>query len=321
MRRRPVLFSGTAWLAGLGGPARAQKPATRIGLLWFVGNRSEDFDAALRELGYAEGRNVVVDLRSAQGRADRLEELARELVGLGAAVIVAGGPAPLAAARRVTQSVPIVAVGGSDPVAEGWARSLAQPGGNVTGLTVTHPELGIKQLELLKETLPPIARVALVFAGAELADRDGLLSAYGRGAQQLGLRLLQLDIRGADDIEPGFERLQRDGAQALAALATNTVVAHRQRLAELATRQRLLSISDFALMARTGFVMTYGANLGDLVRRSAVYVDKILRGARPGDLPIERPARFEFVVNAAAARAIGIAIPRSLLLRADEVIE
>ncbi len=203
---------------------------------------------------------------------------------------------------------------------EGWARSLRSPGGNVTGLTVTYPELGPKRLELLKEVLPALTRVALLLAPSELdaADMVGNMQAP---AQQLGLQLQVIETRGPHDFERGFDAARQGRAQALCALATTLIVAHRARLADLAMQHRLPSISDFSLVADAGLMMAYGADLLDLARRAAQHVDKILKGARPGDLPIERPAKFELTLNMRTARTLGVAVPANVLRRADKVIE
>jgi putative tryptophan/tyrosine transport system substrate-binding protein len=239
---------------------------------------------------------------------------------LDVAVIVAGGPAPLAAARRATATIPIVAVSGADPVAEGWAQSLARPGGNVTGLTVTFPELGGKRLELLREAVPRLARVALLYAPADLPNPQAQLAATDAMARQLGLQLQAVEIGGAGDLEAAFERIRAARSQALLAYATNIVATHRDRLAALAGAARLPSVSDFALLMQAGFLMSYGADLDDLIRRAASYVAKILGGMRPGELAIERPSKFALGINLKTAAAIGLAIPQSLLLRADEVV-
>jgi putative ABC transport system substrate-binding protein len=305
--------------------AGAQTRAPRIGIL-AMGTAPtganpdpiEGFGHALREFGYVEGQNILLERRYAEGRPDRLAALAAELVQLKVDVILAGGPAPLEAARKATATVPIVAVGGSDPIRGGWATSLARPGGNVTGLTVSFPELGPKQLELLKQALPGIVRVAVMSDIQPGADSMVELQA---GARRLGLQLQVLQINGQGDIDAAFLLARQHRAEAIYAIATNVVVSHRERLAKLAMNDRLSSISEFPLMAQAGFLLSYGADLDDLVRRSAVYVDKILKGARPGDLAIERPAKFQLIVNLRTAKALGIKLPQSLLLRADEVIE
>ena len=300
----------------------------RIGLLAFGAPPSSanpdpagGFSQGLRQLGYVEGQNILIERRYANGQPDRLPALAAELVQLKVDVILAAGPGPIDAARKATSAIPIVVVGGSDPVREGWARSLARPGGNVTGLTVTFPELASKYLELLKQMVPGTIRVAVLLAPAELPDAKATEQEMQAGAQRLGLQLDVIEIRRPDDFDKAFGLARQHRVQAFYAVATNTVVTHRERLASLALADRLPSISEFPLMASAGFLLTYGADLDDLGRRSMVYVDKILKGARPGDLAIERPAKFQLVVNLKTAKALGLTIPQSLLLRADEVIQ
>jgi len=325
MKRRGLLTLAAglpAWPA----PLRAQTAAAarpRIGVLSFGAAPSgtdpdpiAGFRDGLRELGHDEGRSLLIDYRYADGQAERLAALAAELVALKVDVIVAGGPAPLLAARNATRTLPIVAISGADPVREGWAQSLARPGGNVTGLTVTYPELGPKQLETLSQALPGLARVALLFARDE-ARTAGLAEA----AQGLGLQLQLIEIGTLAGLDAAFERARQGRAQAVHAIATNTVVSHRSRLAALALQHRLPSISEIPVLADAGFLLSYGADLNALVRRAAGYVDRILKGARPAELAIERPSVLELVVNLKTARALGIRLAPALLQRAGRVIE
>ena len=326
MDRRDWMFT----LAGLvAAPLNtsAQQPMPRIGVLSFgspPGGANPDpntgFRDGLRELGYVEGRNLVIEWRYADGRPERLAALAAELVQRKVALILAGGPASMHAARAATATIPIVAVGGSDPVGEGWAQSLARPGGNMTGLTVTFPELGPKKLEILKQAIPGLVHVAVMYAPAEF-NMKAYQDVLAAGARALGLELQLLEVSDPVDFEPAFARALQGRAQGLDALATNLIVTHRRRLADLAQRQRLPSITEFSLMAQAGFLLSYGADLNALGRRAATYVDKILKGAHPGELPIERPTHFELVVNLGAARAMGITLPKAFVLRADRVIE
>jgi putative ABC transport system substrate-binding protein len=305
--------------------AHAAEPV-RIGLLSFGSapgganpDPSSGFVEGLLDLGYVEGRNLVIEARYADGQPQRLAALAAELARMNPAVIVAGGPASVHAARMATTTVPIVAIGVVDPVGQGWAQSLAHPGGNLTGLTVTFPELGPKLLEVLKEARPGLARIAVLRSTVELGPHDAspvLLS----GARALGLDLQWLDVADAADLEPAVERAAQGRAQGLYAPATNLIVANRRRIAELAQRARLPAISEFPLMAQAGFVLSYGTDLAALARRGASFVDKIVKGARPGDLPIELPSKFELVANLGAARAIGLTLPAVTLRRADRLI-
>lgn len=303
------------------------RPA-RVGVLSFgappVPGRPDPeaaFYKTLRELGHVEGENIVFERRFALGRTERLPSLATELVQARADVIATSGPAPLEALMATTRSIPIVAVAGSDPVRDGWAQSLARPGGNVTGLTVTFPEMAAKRLELLKEAVPQLTRVAVLY---EPIDRDSWhdsLRALEADARRLGLQLQPQAVRRVEDLQPAFDAARDARAQALLAYAVNVVFEHRQRVAELAIGQRLGSISDFALLAHSGFLLSYGADIDDLARRAATYVDRILKGARPADMPFERPTRFQLTANQRTARAIGLSLPQGLLLRADTVIE
>lgn len=277
----------------------------------------------LRELGYVDGRNVAFEWRDAGGRPERLAPLAVELSQAKVDVIVAGGPGPLAAVRAATSTIPIVAIASSDPVGGGWARSLARPGGNVTGFTVTFPELGSKRLELLKQALPGVVRVGIVLAPGELpgGESDQVARRLTADARSLGLQTQVFEVRAAAD----FERAVRDArdarVQALFTVETTFVVVNRDRLAALAAQHGLPVIGEFTAFGVEGVLVAYGANLNELWRRSATTVDRILKGTPVGDVPIEQPTKLELTVNLKAARALGIAIPQSLLLRADRVVE
>lgn len=308
--------------------AQARAGVPRIGILFFgaapVGaspDTEKGYLQGLRELGYVEGQNIQVERRYGQGRPDRMALLAAELVQLKVEVIVAAGPGPREAARSATRTIPIVTVSGADPVSDGWAHSLARPGGNVTGLTVTFPELHLKRLELFKQAFPQIVRVAMLVHPVEAAGAVDAVRGMDADTRRLGLQLQLIEVMGPADFDAAFSKARQQHAQAVYAVATNTMVAHASTLAALAAAQRLLSISEFPLLAQAGFVMTYGADLDDLQRRSMMLVDKILKGAKVGEVPIERPTKFQLTVNAGAAKAMGITIPPSLLLRADEVIQ
>ena len=277
----------------------------RIGALYMGGptpteGTSGGFERGMRELGYVPGRNVVLEYRYAEGRPDRLQALAAQLVAEKVDVIVAGGPAPLVALRRATSQVPIVAVSGLDPVAEGWAATLARPGGNVTGLSVTFPELSAKRLELLKEMLPGLVRVAMLIAPFELRE-DGAadIRVMEEAARRVGVQLQVLSVGKPADVERGMRAAADARAQAIVTLDTAFLVVSRGLITELAARQGVPVCSEF----------------------SATYVDRILKGARPGDLPIERPVKIDLTVNLKVARALGLAVPQSLLLRAERVVE
>ena len=323
-RRRWILNAAGLVALPLHAPAQ-QQGTPRIGVLSFgaaPGSPNADPSAGLREglqaLGYVEGRNLTIEWRYADGRLERLAAAAAELVQMNVAVILAGGPASIHSARAATSTIPILAIGGVDPVAEGWAQSLARPAGNTTGFTVSFAELGPKRLEILKQARPGLGRVAVMFEAAQV--KSGTSDLLMAGARRLGLDLQMLEVREPAEFEPALDRARRSGAEALYVIATNLVVTYRRRLGELAQRERLPSISEFPLMAEAGFLLSYGADLEALGRRAATYIDKILKGVRPGELPIQRPTEFQLVVNLQTARAIGITLPAATLERADRVI-
>ena len=326
MNRLLIAVALTGFVAVAPQPALAQASANlpRVGILFLSlpgrAEMADGFEKGMRELGYADGRNVIYELRDAGGRPEQLAARAAELVQSKVDVILTGGPGPFLAARKATDSVPIVTVGGSDPVAEGWAQSLARPGANVTGLTVTFPELGPKRLELLKEMMPTVVRVGVLFNPAEV-PRQVAMDGLEASARRFGLQLQALEIRGAADFERVLRTARRDGIQAILALETPLILVNRSQIAELAVNERLPWIGEFTFAGVDGLVLAYGADINDLLRRAASHVDRILKGARPGDLPIERPAKFELTVNLKTARILGITVPRSILLRADRVIE
>jgi putative ABC transport system substrate-binding protein len=276
------------------------------------------FREGLREGGYAEGNNVVIERRYAGGNRALLAASAAELVRLNVDAIVAGGQPAREAARKATATIPIVTLSGADPVREGWATTLARPGGNVTGLTFTFPELSAKRLELLKQALPALAHVAVIIDPLEVVDAPDVLRETEAGARRLGLTIQVLQIHGRTDLQEAFAQARRGNAQALVAMATWP---YRDEVAELAARSRVPLMGEESHEAQAGYLIAYGADLDDLVRRSALMTARILKGARAGDLPIERPTKFRLSVNLKTAKALGITIPQALLARADEVIE
>jgi putative tryptophan/tyrosine transport system substrate-binding protein len=326
-----------AFVAGLGAVLAAppfakaqQRPKIpRIGVLSFgqspIGtaqfNPNDGFREGLRNLGYLEGRNVVIEWRYAEARTDRLATLATELVRLNVDAIFAGGPVVLQAVMKATASIPIVVVCCSDAVREGWAQSIPRPGGNVTGFTVTYPEIAGKRLELLKETLPGLSRAALLVEPAEIPNWSDVRQVLDDSARALGVLLQTLEVTGPSDFDRALTDARQGRAQGILTFDTAKLLFHQRRLSELAARHRLPSVGEFRPFAESGLLMTYGADLNDLTRRAAAYVDKILKGSRPADLPVERPTKFEFVINLRTAKALGLTIPPSLLLRADHVIE
>ncbi len=307
--------------------SQAVQKAPRVGILYMGGPvSSEDstvgFGRGMRDLGYAAGRNVVLDYRYAEGRPERLATLAAELVAAHVDVIVAAGPGPLAAARQATTTIPIVTVAGSDPVREGWAKTLARPGGMVTGLSVTFPELEQKRLEILKVLLPGVSRIAMIVAPLELGGEGNFISAdTAAAAKGMGLQLQRVPVRSAGDLDGLAGALRQARAEAVFTVETTFVVANRKRIAEIAAQLGIPVIGEFTIFGADEVLMAYGADLNDLLRRAATHVDHILKGARPGDLPIERPTKLELTVNRKVARELGIAIPRSVVLQADRIVE
>jgi ABC-type uncharacterized transport system substrate-binding protein len=284
----------------------------------------EAFRQGLRDLGYVEGRNLVIDNREAEGKADRLPVLAAELVALKVDVIVAapgtGGPR---VAMQATRTIPIVFIAAGDPVGSGLVTSLARPGGNVTGLSNLAPELVGKRLELLTQAVPGVSRVAVLwFPGAlgERTDKDMLKEAEAT-ARALGVRLQVVEARDPADFDRAFSDMTRARAGALTVLPSNMFLREHRRLVDLAAKNRLPAVFPWREVVDAGGLMSYGANQPDLFRRAATYVDKILKGAKPGDLPVEQPTKFELVINLNPAKALGLTIPQSVLAHADEVIQ
>ena len=273
----------------------------------------------LRELGYVEGQNIVLEVRSAEGRDERLLDLAMELVRANVEVIVTGGTQAAFAARRASTTVPIVAPM-TDPVGTGLAASLARPGGNVTGNTTMAPELAGKRLELLKEVVPRVSRVAVLWNPASHSGALSLKEAR-TAAQALGLKVQSLEVGVSEDIEPAFTALAKERADGLMVVLNPLTFTHRKRIVDLAAKRRLPGVFELREFADAGGLMAYGASLPDMWRRTATYVDKILKGAKPAELPIEQPTRFELVVNMKTAKALGLTIPQSVLVLTDQVIQ
>jgi putative ABC transport system substrate-binding protein len=307
---QPVRAARIGYLATVAPPPRPIPPAHPLGA----------FLDGLRELGYVEGENLVVEYRWADGEA-ALRESAAELVRLGVDVIVLPGSAPAAlAARQATGAIPIVFIGIVDPVASGLVASFARPGGNVTGLSFTSPELSGKQLQLLTEAFPGIARIAVIWH----ADNPSLQRAFGEtqaAAGALGLQLLPLGVRIADELEAVFDLAAGSRADALFIMAAAIFFAPRAQIAALALRGRLPAMYGQTQLVEAGGLMGYAPSASDLNRRGAAYVDRILKGARPADLPVEQPSTFDFVVNLQTARALGLTIPPSVLQQATELIQ
>jgi len=283
----------------------------------------EAFRQGLRDLGYAEGRNVVIEYRDAEGKFERLPALAAELVALKVDVIVAPSTRPALAAKQATRTLPIVFFSVSDPVSSGLVTSLSRPGGNVTGLSDLTEELVGKCLEHFKQAVPGVSRVAVLWqrgAFGERTEKD-MLKAAEVAARALEVRLQFVEARGPDDFDRAFSEMTRARAGALTVLPTAMFFNERRRLVDLAAKNRLPTVFPFRESVDAGGLMAYGPNVADLFRRAATYVDKILKGAKPVDLPVEQPTKFELVINLKTAKALGLTIPQSVLGRADQVIE
>jgi len=275
---------------------------------------------ALHEAGYVEGQNLTMEWRFADGDQARLSELAADLARLNVDLIVAGFMAESLAAKQATSSIPIVMVGSVDPVSNGLVASLARPGGNVTGMTIQPPEFGGKQVELLKQAVPPLSRVAVVWDPAF----PGFMPFYKHAevaARTLGFALFSVEIRQPSDVDAAFARITTLHANGLAVWPTNVIAENMPRILNFALQNRLPSIYPTKAFMHAGGLMSYAINYEQQYRRIAVYVDKILRGAKPADLPVEQPTQFELVINLKEAKALGLTIPQSLLLRADEIIQ
>jgi ABC-type uncharacterized transport system substrate-binding protein len=320
-----ILFAGA--LLAIAVTVEAQQPGKipRIGFLTAtslsaVAARTEAFRQGLRELGYIEGKNIVIEWRWAEGKTERLHDLAAELVRLKVDVIVTGGPASTRAAKEATSTIPIVMEFDNDPVGNGFVASLARPGGNITGLSSLAPEISGKQLELLKEIVPRLSRVA-VLGNTTLPGNAQALRETELAAEALKLKVQYIDMLGPKDFETAFRAASKGRAEAVLALASPVFVLQRTQIADLAAKSRLPAIYDRREFVDDGGLMSYGTNFTDLSRRAATYVDKILKGAKPADLPVEQPTKFEIVINLKTAKQIGLTIPSHVLLQADRVIK
>jgi putative ABC transport system substrate-binding protein len=280
----------------------------------------EAFRQRLRELGYVEGKNIAFEFRVAENKLDRLPVLAAELVQLKVDIIVTQSTPSAIAAKHATTTIPIVVAGGSDPVATGLVASLARPGGNITGITVMNEELAGKRLELLRETSPKISRIAVLWNSANSGTALNFKETQA-AAQKLGVQLQSLDVHSVSDLEAAFKSATRNGAHALDVLRSNPIVTQLRRIADFAVKNRLPSIHDVSAFVEAGGLMSYGVKTADISASAATYVDRILKGATPGNLPIERPTNFELALNLKTAKQIGVTIPQSVLFRADKVIK
>ena len=305
----------------------AQQPTKipRIGLLFTAtpsaaAARIEAFRQGLRELGYVEGKNILIEQRYAEGQLNHMNELAAELVRLKVDVIVTIGPAATRPAKEATTAIPIVMGVDDDPVGNGFVASLARPGGNITGLASLAPEIGGKQLELLKEIVPRLSRVAVLGTSTQPGNAQSLREAEV-AAQALAVKLQYLDVLSPKDIEPVFRTASNGRAEAVLVVRASVFFSHRKQIVDLAAKRQLPAMYYTTEYVEEGGLMTYGVSITDLFRRAATYVDKILKGAKPAELPIEQPTKFELVVNLKTAKRIGLTIPPNVLARADKVIK
>ena len=333
MRGKIFVYLLTTALLTIAPVSRAQQPGKmpRIGVL-LSGSASRDtqriqaFQQGLRELGHVEGKNILIEYRYAEGKPEKLPELVAELIHLNVDILVTDTSNATEAAKNATKTIPVVFTTANDPVGDGQVARLAKPGGNLTGFTLLAPELNAKRLELLKEAVPKLKRVAfLTRTGISRAEQRYVAEQRMKDAEvaakELGLQLVPLGAKGADDLESAFTAAKSAGAQALMVSPSTFAATNRSRIIELAVKYRLPSIFPGVDAVAAGGLMSYGPDIADNYRRAAVYVDRILKGAKPADLPVEQPTKFEFVINLKTAKQIGITIPPNVLARADRVIK
>jgi putative ABC transport system substrate-binding protein len=310
-------------------PSLAQ-PATKVWRVGFLASRHVDFvdsdnfygpfRQGMRELGYIEGKNLVIEWRSAEGNNERLPGLATELVNLKVDVIVAANTPATSAAQKATTTIPIVMGSISDPVGSGFVKSLSHPGGNITGLSNLSRELGPKQLEILLSMVPKLSRLA-VLVNPDNSATISTLKSVQAAAQKTGVKVLSVEARTPQEVENAFSTATKERAGAVIVVGDAFFNQQRRQIAELAAKHRLPSIFGVRESVEAGGLMSYGQNRADLYGRAATYVDKIFKGAKPGDLPVEQPTKFEMVINGKTAKALGLTIPQSLLISADKVLE
>jgi putative tryptophan/tyrosine transport system substrate-binding protein len=320
-------LSVTAFVLMVVAVAQAQQATKvpRIGLLMgtsasAISARIEAFRQGLRELGYVEGKNIVIELRSTEGKLDRLPDRAVELVRLKVDVILTTGPNSTRAAKEATSTIPIVMAFDNDPVGNGFVTSLARPGGTITGLSTLAPEISGKRLELLKEIVPKLSRVAVLGRSIQPGNAQDLREVE-LAAGALGVKLQYVDVLSPKDISTAFQAARKGRADAILALTSAVLFSQRTQVADVAVKNRLPAVYPQPEFVDDGGLMTYGVSVTDLFRRAATYVDKILKGRKPADLPVEQPTKFEFVINLKAAKQIGLTIPPNVLAQADKVIK
>ena len=326
-RRQFLIAAGALLVTPLAAEAQQATKVARLGYL--AADRTanphlqEAFRQGLRELGYVEGRNLVIEYRDAEGKLEQFPALAAELVALKVDVIVASGTLAALAAKHATRTLPIVFSPAADPVATGLVTSLARPGGNITGLSLLYSELVGKWLEQLKQAIPGVSRVAVLRqpgAFGERTEKDTLKRAEV-AARELGVHLQFVEARSPENFDRAFSEMTKGRADALTVLSSNMFVSERRHLVDLAAKNRLPAMYNVREYVDAGGLMAYGPNLADLYRRAASYVDKILKGNNPADLPIEQPTKFELVINLKTAKDLGLTIPQSVLARADDLIQ
>jgi putative ABC transport system substrate-binding protein len=327
MRKNVIRFALCAMLFALSYSASAQQTAKLPRIGYLSGSslsanaaRIKAFRQGLGELGYVEGENIVIEWRASDEKVDRLPAFGAELVLLKIDAIVTSGPTATRAAKEATGTTPIVMTFDSDPVGNRFVASLAQPGGNITGLSTLSPQLSGKRLELLKETIPTFSRVAVLETATTPGNAE-VLRETELAARAFGMKLQHLDIRSPKDIEAAFRAASKGRAEAMLVLVVSILNSHRLQVVELAVKNRLPAMYPRAEIVEDGGLMTYGVSVTDLSRRAATYVDKILKGAKPADLPVEQPTKFEFIINLKAAKQIGLTIPPNVLARVDRVIK
>jgi putative ABC transport system substrate-binding protein len=323
--KRTKLLVGVALgalLFALRVPAHAQQ-AKKVPRIGFLSASRQPWDEAFRQglhkLGYVEGQNITIEYRYAEGKFARLPDLAGELVRFKVDAIIAGETGAIRAAKQSTSTIPIIMAVTADPVGSGFVASLARPGGNITGLTSLSPDLSGKRLELLKETVTGLARVAVLWNSGN-PDNAAQLKETESAAKVLGVQLQSVGVKNSNDFDEAFSAITKGRTGALYALGDSLIATNRKRIVDFAANNRLASMFSTRQAAEAGGLMAYGTNFFDLFRRAATYVDKILKGAKPGDLPVEQPTKFELVINLKAAKQIGLTIPPNVLARADRVI-
>jgi len=329
MSKKIFVLTLCALLLALSFPVEAQQPGKipRIGFVTPIGDPNtpgpqvEAFRQGLRDLGYIEGKNIVVEYRYTEGKGDRNPSLVAELVQLKVDVLVVPGPGAIRAAKQATKTIPIVILSQEDPVAAGHIDSLARPGGNVTGLTRLTRELSGKRLELLTQVVPKISRVGVLWDPNSQTSQPTIFKDYEAAARALKIQLQSLEVRGSNDFQGAFRAAAKGRANALIVIRNPLHTRNQKQIADLAIKNRLPSMHETSDYVEAGGLVSYSANEADQFRRAAYYVDRILKGAKPADLPVEQPMKFEFVINLKTANQIGLTIPQWTLMKADKVIQ